>query len=201
MQHGLLALNAFFNGLQRSTQGKAARLQQLALRLHLHLDQRIDLGLLQVWVEADAVFVGLFSLQAPLHGTQAQVALAHALEVGAHGGRIQLQQRLAFLHMLAFVHHHLANDAATQMLHCLAFGVDHDRALAGHAFVQGCQPSPQQKAAKTQPQGPQAHARGAARVSGGMGGRAGVSAGRWGVFGGSHTKSPAKRRYERQVLI
>ena len=65
LQHGLLALNAFFNGLQRSTQGKAARLQQLAWCVCICADQRIDLGLLQVWVEADAVFVGLFSLQAP----------------------------------------------------------------------------------------------------------------------------------------
>jgi len=89
LQQCLLTANAFFDALQRGTQRGTSRLKELALGVHLDLDQRIGRGLDQVGMEAHAVGISLLCFEAALHRTQAEIALAHRFEVGACGSSVE----------------------------------------------------------------------------------------------------------------
>ena len=115
-------------------------------------------------MKADGRLARLLGLQAPLHGAQAQVALAHRLEIGLGRRIVELHQQLAFLDLVAFADKHFLDDAAAQVLDRLALGVDGYMPLAGHAFVQRSQCGPQQKTAKADAKCPQADSPGMAQV-------------------------------------
>ena len=161
---GLQALHALVHALQLGLQRFAARVKQLPLVVHLRQDFRIAHGLQHLGLKRDLLKPSLLGLQAALHRAQAHIALADRLEVGPAHGRIQPHQHLVGLDLVALAHQHLFDNAARQMLHRLALGVDGHRAHGGHALVQRCQAGPQQKAAKAQRQHPQTFAGNALRV-------------------------------------
>ena len=166
LQH-VLALNAFFDDLQIGLQRRAPRLKQLILVVLQLAEQGIGTGGGgHVLMKADGAVARLFGFEATLRCAQAQVALANGLVGGLGGGVVERHQRLSRLDDLAFMHEHLAHDAAAQVLHDLAFGVDGDHALAGHAFVERCETGPQKESTQAQTQRPEPDARGAAGVGG-----------------------------------
>jgi len=164
LQDDFLALDAFLDRLQVRTQRRAPRSEQLLLVVHLGADQRIAGGGHQVGVKADRGGARLLGKQPALDGALAEVALARCLVVGARHGVVEAEQHLPLLHHLAFAHVDLLDDAARQVLHGLALGVQRHQTGAGHAFVQRRESRPQQEAAESQQQGPQADAGGAPRV-------------------------------------
>ena len=131
----LLALNAFFQRLQFGAQSGAAGVKQLLLVKGDLTDLGVLAGADHVRVKADFAQAALLCLQAALGGTQVEVALAGGLKVGPRHTGVQAYQQLAFLDTVAFAYQYFLHQAAAQVLHCLAFGVNNDLAGAGHAFV------------------------------------------------------------------
>ena len=154
LQQAFLALNAFLNRLQVRAQQAATRREQLLLVLHLLADQRIGAGRHQIGMKDDGRLTRLLGQQTALHGAQAQVALAHRLVVGACHCRVEANQQLTLLHLVALAHQHLLHNAARQVLHCLALGVDGHHARRWHPLIQRRQSSPQQEASKPDGQRP-----------------------------------------------
>ena len=121
-------------------------------------------------MEADRRRAGLLGQQAALHRAQAEVALAHGLVVGARHRGVELDQGLALLDQITLPDQHLLDDAAAQVLDCLALGVDGDHAMGRHALVERSQSGPEQEAAETQAQHPQADAGRATGIGGRLAG-------------------------------
>ena len=68
-------------------------------------------------VKGDRIGTPLLGQQTPLHGAQAQIPLAHRLEIGTRHGLVQADHHFAFLHHLTLAHQHLLDDATCQVLH------------------------------------------------------------------------------------
>ena len=161
---GIQTTYGLFHALQLRLQSLTARIKQLALVVHLGHDHRIAHGLYHFGLKVDFGQTLLLGLQAALHGAQAHIALANGLKVGLAHRRVQAHQHLIGLDLLTLAHQHLLDDAPRQMLHRLALGIDGNRANTGHTLVQRRQTRPQQKAAKTHGQHPQALAGNASRI-------------------------------------
>lgn len=173
LQQGVLALDTLFDALQVRTQGRAPRLDQLLLILHLLLNQRVCHRSLQVRVKHDGGSTRLLGQQPPLDRPQTQVPLADRLVVGFGHRVIQRYQRLPRLHHVTLAHKDLLDDAPAEVLHRFAFGVDRNHALTGHPLVQGSNSRPQQKSPQAQAQHPQPSARRTPGIRGRQGRRSG----------------------------
>ena len=152
-----MPLDAFLDRLQVRAQQIAARHEQLLLVLHLLADQRIAGSRLQIGVESNRRRASLLGQQPPLHRTQPQVTLTHGFIVGPRHRRVQRHQHLALLDFVALAHQHFLHNAAAQVLHRLALGVDSHHASRRHALIQRGQARPQQESPKPDQEGPQPH--------------------------------------------
>ena len=132
-----LASHPLFERLNICLQLGAAGAEQLRLVLQLQLQLGILLGgLQQLRGKLHLGVALLLGNQAPLRCQQRKIALAHIGIVGLGHGIVQAHQHLIGLHLIAFAHQHLFDNAAAQMLHRLALGIQRHRPRAGHALIQ-----------------------------------------------------------------
>jgi hypothetical protein len=148
LQAGLVFLEAGQAGLQR----QPPRLEQLLLRLHMQAHHGVAALRLDVRMKTQHRLARLLGQQARLGRAQRQVVLADRLKVGTRRRLLEHHQHIALAHHRALLHQHLAHDAALQMLHRLALGIDGHHTGRRYAFINGSQRRPQQQAQQGQPQ-------------------------------------------------
>ena len=140
-------------------QGHAARFEQMQLGVHVLAHQGVGHAVHDVGMKLHAGRTRLLREQARLGGAHGQVVLAYRFIVGFGGGLLEHHQHLTFLHRGALAHQHLFDNAALQVLHRFALGVQTDQALGRDALIQGGSHCPQQQRHPQQGHGPSAHAR------------------------------------------
>ena len=137
-----LSGDGFINGRQLAVEGHFAGFKQTGLREDVLADHRIAAGRHQIAMKADRRTALDFCHQPTFGSALRHVVLADRFEIGFGGVVVQLDQRLAGFHALAFTDCDTFYDTPGHVLYGFAFRVDCHGRLRGHAFIQrrGCRP-------------------------------------------------------------
>lgn len=143
-----------------ASEGIAAAVEQQHLAGHRVLDLGHVLVGQQFLRESDACLTRAFGVQARF-ARRADDELRPGrgvLRLGHFG--VESDERLTGAHEFAFAHQDGLDHAAGEMLHGFAVAFGDDRAGCGHAFVQRRQTCPEQEAAESDGQRPEAETHG-----------------------------------------